>query len=217
MEDCKKEFGSDESLTHARQVSALAKRKLLWWIHGKGLSFDTTIAYGPKGKPYFLYNEGLHFSLSHTKEHIALALNDSPIGIDVECLRRYNEDLVRRFFNAREADFLSSAAEKYRDELFTRIWTMKEAYVKFTGEGIADNFKTFSVIPKSLSAEFDSDKIEFDSTKIELDSSKLEFDSGKTQWRFIPTCPETVSNKLQINSLFLPEERVFVAICMKKL
>lgn len=210
MEDCKKEFGSDESLTHARQVSALAKRKLLWWIHGKGLSFDTTIAYGPKGKPYFLYNEGLHFSLSHTKEYIALALNDSPIGIDVECLRRYNEDLVRRFFNAREADFLSSAAEKYRDELFTRIWTMKEAYVKFTGEGMADNFKTFSVIPKSLSAEFDS-------TKIELDFKKLEFDSGKTQWRFIPTCPETVSDKLQINSLFLPEERVFVAICMKKL
>ena len=113
------------------------------------MSFDTTIAVGEKGKPYFLYNESLHFSISHTKSHIAIALHDKEIGIDIENTRKCNLNLAKRYFHPEEYIYLSSLPKEEQDEAFTKIWTQKEAFVKCTGEGIAGGFNKFSVIPNS--------------------------------------------------------------------
>ena len=150
IEDCEKAFGIDKSLSRPKQISLLAKQKLLSIIKEKGLSFPTTIAVKEKGKPYFLYNENLHFSISHTKSHIAIALHDKEIGIDIENTRKCNLSLAKRFFHSEEYNYLSSLPQEEQDHAFTKIWTQKEAYVKCTGEGIANTFNTFSVIANSL-------------------------------------------------------------------
>ena len=149
IEDCEKAFGIDKSLSRPKQISLLAKQQLLSIIKEKGLSFDTTIAVEEKGKPFFLYNERLHFSLSHTKSHIAIALHDKPIGIDIENTRKCNLNLAKRYFHQEEYIYLSSLPKEEQDEAFTKIWTLKEAFVKCTGEGIAGGFNKFSVIVDS--------------------------------------------------------------------
>ncbi len=145
IEECEKAFGIDKSLSRPKQISLLAKQKLISIIKEKGLSFDTTIAVAEKGKPYFLNQPSQQFSISHTKSHIAIAMHDKEIGVDIENLRAYKAALVARFFHPKESDYISNLPKEKQDEAFTRIWTLKEAFVKCTGQGIADNFKTFYV------------------------------------------------------------------------
>lgn len=147
IEECEKAFGVQSSLNRAKQVSMLAKQQLIAQLQQEGLSFDTTIAVGEKGKPFFLYNQGLHFSISHTKDHIAIAIGSRPVGIDIEQLRPYKIEVVRRFFHPDEYAFIDSLMPEQQAEAFTRLWTMKEAAVKCTGTGIAGEFDQFSILP----------------------------------------------------------------------
>lgn len=92
------------------------------------------IAITERGKPYFA-DTSLHFSISHTKKHAFCALSESPIGIDAEELDRK--------INPRLADKILSPAEKVRFDAsedkrlaLLRLWVLKEAAVKLTGEGL---------------------------------------------------------------------------------
>ncbi|MED9962405.1 MAG: 4'-phosphopantetheinyl transferase superfamily protein [Bacteroidales bacterium] len=78
-----------------------------------------------------------------------IALHDKEIGIDIENTRKCNLNLAKRYFHQEEYNYLSSLPKEEQDEAFTRIWTLKEAFVKCTGEGIAGGFNKFSVIEQS--------------------------------------------------------------------
>lgn len=88
--------------------------------------------YNEHGKPYLA--NGPYFSISHCKEGIAVAVNDKPVGVDIESIRRADEDLIKRVMYAREQEEIAQAAEP--DRVFTRLWTLKEAVVKWRGTGI---------------------------------------------------------------------------------
>ena len=95
-----------------------------------------------RSTPSFLYNEhgapylavGPYFSISHCKQGIAVAVSDSPIGIDIEAIRPLNESLVRKTMNSQEQTRIFSSA--HPEVEFIRLWTQKEAYVKMQGTGI---------------------------------------------------------------------------------
>ena len=141
-------FGEDNSLPIQKQISTWSKQILIQTIEEKGFKFDSKIEKTVEGKPFFPFNNDLHFSISHTKEFIAIAINDKPIGIDIERTRKYNKSLVNRFFHPSEIKILEETKEEQeRDILFTKIWTLKEAYVKCTGTGIANSFNIFQVNP----------------------------------------------------------------------
>ena len=92
--------------------------------------------------PEFVYNEhgapylavGPYFSISHCKQGIAVAVSDSPIGIDIETIRPLNEGLVRKTMNDVEQTHIFSSSHPETE--FIRLWTQKEAYVKMQGTGI---------------------------------------------------------------------------------
>ena len=96
----------------------------------------------PSGKPRLDPAAGwsdLRFSLSHTRGMVACAVAPAlEVGVDVEPLTRLPdvEGLARTIFSAREAASLETMAEEARSEAFLRLWTLKEAYLKATGEGI---------------------------------------------------------------------------------
>jgi len=83
--------------------------------------------YNEHGKPYL--EEGPFFSISHCKEGIAVAIDDQPIGIDIEGIRKADKDLIERVMNEEERVGID-------DRKFTRLWTQKEAIVKAQGVGI---------------------------------------------------------------------------------
>lgn len=90
--------------------------------------------YNEHGKPYI--EGGPYFSISHCKEGIAVALDDQPVGIDIEAIRQADEELIARTMNTEECKRLMAKSQKLRDRDFTRLWTQKEAVLKCEGTGI---------------------------------------------------------------------------------
>lgn len=92
------------------------------------------------GKPYCKSHPEIHFSLSHSDSFIALAISESPVGIDIEKLRNPAEDLINRVCCENEIKKINESENRSR--AFTEIWTKKEAYLKALGTGIDRELKT---------------------------------------------------------------------------
>ena len=92
--------------------------------------------------PTFLYNDygapyiegGPYFSISHCKTAIAVAVSENPIGIDIEAIRTFSPELMRKTMNEDEQLRITSSA--IPEVEFIRFWTQKEALLKLQGTGI---------------------------------------------------------------------------------
>ena len=90
---------------------------------------DIEIVRGEYGKPYLKGNENFHFNISHTHNAIAIAIADTPIGIDIERISPLNASIVERLYSIKEKEYVYSVAD-VEDRRFSEIWTRKEAYIK---------------------------------------------------------------------------------------
>jgi len=82
----------------------------------------------------FIKDLPFFFSLSHSGDYAVCAVSDSPVGIDAEHGVRCRAAVVQRFFTAAENRFIDEASDK--DHEFGRIWTAKEAALKYIGQGL---------------------------------------------------------------------------------
>lgn len=118
--------------------------------------------YTAQGKPFLLARPDLHFSISHTKNAILVAISDAPIGVDIEAFRSPSAALIARTMNATEQAAITAAAASAAsaataataatpsglleppgtpEALFSAIWTRKEAVLKLRGTGIEGDLK----------------------------------------------------------------------------
>lgn len=113
---------------------------------------------GEFGKPYLPDYPDVHFSLSHSGDMAMCAVADSPVGCDIQKLPEQSSQLsaavAKRFFTPEEYEkVIDSAAPGTQ---FTRLWVMKESYVKYLGTGIygcpLNSFEIYGEPPR-LSAE----------------------------------------------------------------
>ena len=105
-----------------------------------GIHENPIFEYNAHGKPSIIGHPDIHFNLSHCREAVACAVSPHPIGIDVESVSRYNDSVALYTMNDRELQQI--AADPRPDVAFIRLWTMKEARLKLTGEGITDDLKS---------------------------------------------------------------------------
>lgn len=115
--------------------------------------------YNEHGKPSFPHNlspithHPCFFSISHCKEAIAVAVDDQPIGIDIEAIRHADESLIERVMNEEEKWSVESLELRDRDRAFTRLWTQKEAVLKMKGTGIESFEQLQNVLSKNRDIE----------------------------------------------------------------
>ena len=97
-------------------------------VHGR-----PEIAERPTGVP------DLRFNISHTDGLIACAVTiGREVGVDVEHIgRRLTHDVAGRFFAPREVDDLKALPDEQQHKMFFDYWTLKEAYIKARGFGLA--------------------------------------------------------------------------------
>jgi 4'-phosphopantetheinyl transferase len=93
------------------------------------------------GKPFIKDSDDINLSISHSYPFYAEAISDKPIGIDIEKIRDVNPNIAKRAFTENEREYTGSSKER-----FFEIWTKKEAYAKFTGNGLAEGFRSFDVL-----------------------------------------------------------------------
>lgn len=105
-----------------------------------GITEKPVFEYGEHGKPVLVGFPNIHFNISHCREAVICAISDRPVGVDIESLREYKESLVRYTMNDAEIDKITHSANPAL--AFIRYWTMKEAILKLSGEGIRNDLKT---------------------------------------------------------------------------
>lgn len=123
----------------------IAGRGALRTILGQYMSAGPTVlrfVYSTNGKPTLaeeFADTGMHFNLAHTEDLALIAVTRiGAVGVDVEGVRPVKnvEDLVARFFSARENEFFQKVSDAEKPVAFFNLWTRKEALLKATGEGI---------------------------------------------------------------------------------
>ena len=86
---------------------------------------------------------GPDFSLSHSGFFVACAVSSREIGADIEALRPIRPALAKRVCTPEELRYISAGGE-FDSARFLAVWTAKEAYCKYTGEGIAADLRAFA-------------------------------------------------------------------------
>ena len=168
-----------KNITDDRKLSLIfAKKCICDFLGEKENGIEITISKNEYGKPYVqdIYKTiktekikidiSIFFSLSHSENMMICAVACFNIGAD--CQKRNIEDIERckkiakRYYSEHENIFLDSVLladdeedndteikeQEYINNFF-RIWTKKEAYIKYTGKGLAEGMSTFSVTTKT--------------------------------------------------------------------
>lgn len=101
--------------------------------------------YGEYGKPYLMEREDICFNLSHSGVWVLCGIGNLPLGVDVELIKEEHADIAERCFSRREYAYLCQQPEDTRKEVFYRLWTLKESYVKAMEKGLHLSFRTFTI------------------------------------------------------------------------
>ena len=128
----------EEEVTPKASETTLKGRKLLSHVLRTryGIEDDPLeIKTHERGKPYLPKHPEIEYNISHSGRYIVLAVASVPVGIDVQEIRITSIDKLGRhvFSDSEYRDFLMS---EDRQEAFFRMWVRKEAYIKWTGDGL---------------------------------------------------------------------------------
>lgn len=122
-----------------------------------GIIDSLHFGFGPHGKPFLKDYPHIHFNLSHCPGAALCVVEASPVGCDIECVPPVlDDDLCRWVCSDQElAQIRQSACPTVA---FTRLWTRKEAFLKFTGEGLTDRLKKLLLLPEAKAVSFETVK-----------------------------------------------------------
>ncbi len=106
------------------------------------IPLSLSYTYGEDGKPYLTDYPGLHFSLSHSGSYVIAAFSEEEVGIDIQEHRPMQCDIAERFFSEEDKKQIAQRIAEGEKDAFFRLWAVKEAYMKLTGEGLRQGLNT---------------------------------------------------------------------------
>lgn len=144
-----KHFADDKAL---KRKESVAVRALLCYMLDRCFGVtDFTVECDGNGKPYIAHSN-LHFNLSHSRKYALCVCGTEKVGCDIEQIKGFNERVAERFFSENECALLKRCDDV--SAVFTRLWTLKESALKFSGEGISGGLDSYD-----FSAYCNDDKI----------------------------------------------------------
>lgn len=132
---------------HRRQhIAAHALKRLMLAAMGGAPPRSWTFEAPSGGKPKVGPGPGPHFNISHCDGLVACAISDDlELGVDVEPVaRKAPLDLAQTYFAPEEVRWLTGLPPSGQPFGFFRLWTLKEAYIKATGLGLAQPLHDFA-------------------------------------------------------------------------
>ncbi len=126
-------------------VSQWIRRDVLLKYYNLELN-PQSFCYSEKGRPY-LENSAIDFNISHTDQYVLMAVSSQQmVGIDVQSVKEKTDvlSIAKHYFSPSEYTMLSTLSENVQKERFYQIWTLKEASLKLTGEGIANGLVSYN-------------------------------------------------------------------------
>jgi len=112
-------------------------------------SFIGKYTLGEYGKPL---SDQCFFNISHSASYVILAIGAKPIGVDVELIKEFKNELKAFISSKEEIDYI-------KDELsFFQVWTSKESLLKCEGSGLANVIKEVPALPLDGEKVFKNNK-----------------------------------------------------------
>lgn len=108
-------------------------------------SADLSFEYNPHGKPYLKHYPHIHFNISHCHHSIAVAVDSTPVGVDVERFVKPSEALLNYCMCEHEVHKILQS--EYPERQFAAYWTQKEALFKLLGTGITHELRDILAKP----------------------------------------------------------------------
>lgn len=145
--DFRKEKVDKLRFESGKRLSVGAEYILLYMLKKWGISKnEIEYEYGENGKPY-LKNKNIYFNVSHSGTMVACAVSDVEVGIDIEKIKDTDYKIAKRFFAENENTLIDNQADdELKRDMFFRIWTMKESFIKATGLGMATDLRSFDMV-----------------------------------------------------------------------
>ena len=128
----RREYALRYRLERDQRLSVAAYRLLQRALLAEyGIEAAPQFHYDENGKPQLAGYPDVHFSLSHCREAVACVVSAQPVGIDIETIDHYSEEVAARVMS--EDEMREILTSPHPAEAFTRLWTMKESLYKLTG------------------------------------------------------------------------------------
>ena len=127
-------------------------------LHDAFLSFfgiplqESLIKRTSYGKPYYDSPQEYFFNITHCSAAVAVAVAGVSVGIDIEAPRPVKCRTAKKCCNNRELEYIFKSSKCLPDRAqdltgeeakrFLSLWTLKESYVKMTGDGMRIPFQS---------------------------------------------------------------------------
>ncbi len=134
------------------KVLSLASELLLLYSL-RNIGYDTDnieFIYEKNGKPYLKNSNDIYYNISHSGEYVMCAVSSREVGCDIEIISDINLNIANRFFSDEEFNLINSKSNlNEKKDIFFKLWTLKESFIKNTGLGMTLPLKSFAVNPEN--------------------------------------------------------------------
>lgn len=108
--------------------------------YGKKLAFEPR-ALGEHGKPFFTLQPGIHYNITHSGKYVACIFAGQEVGIDIQEHKNVEfEKMLQRMVPAEMVQEILQS--DHMEKAFFDQWVLREAYIKWTGEGFSKDLRT---------------------------------------------------------------------------
>lgn len=101
------------------------------------------IIYNQYGKPYFHNIPNNYFNISHSGKWVVCGWCHQEIGVDIEVIKDIDLSIAKRFFAKSEYTLFEGKTQEEQKQLFYYLWTLKESYIKYKGQGLSIPLDSF--------------------------------------------------------------------------
>nr|WP_241415114.1 4'-phosphopantetheinyl transferase superfamily protein [Clostridium beijerinckii] len=113
--------------------------------------------------------KNIYFNISHSGEWVICAVGDFQSGIDIEKVKKSDLSFAKSIYSKEEYEYLLNIPEEEQAKMFCKIWTLKESYVKYIGQGLRTPFNSFFFKFKDENVKLYIDKKEENNLKFFTD------------------------------------------------
>ncbi|MDM5357290.1 4'-phosphopantetheinyl transferase superfamily protein [Peribacillus sp. ACCC06369] len=98
------------------------------------------------GKPN-LVGGRIHFNITHSGDWVVVGIHKDPIGVDIEEVKDFNiHEITKSTFSSKEFSYFIKLPKAKQIDIFFKMWTLKESWLKCIGTGFLVSPNTFSIL-----------------------------------------------------------------------
>ncbi len=102
-------------------------------------------------KPFLCNHADIHFNISHCRGAACCIFSDQPVGIDIQEVRHGKMDAMIKVCSENEQATIKNSEDPHLE--FCKIWSIKEAISKQSGDGIFRDIRNLSDKELSIHTE----------------------------------------------------------------